>query len=111
MVMPTSATEIPGPLSTAGVDFSDPDMAANFLQALLDDTESQLVSNHYATYFWYGVVVVIGITAILNLCMRMKSRSRSAPNPNTSTTALNQEQIESHHEEANINSQSTTSSN
>lgn len=64
------------PLNTSGVDFSNQTDAANFLAELLDDTELQVIGNAYARYFWYGVVVVIGIAGLFNHAQKLKLRSR-----------------------------------
>ncbi|KAK9370381.1 ferric reductase NAD binding domain-containing protein [Lipomyces kononenkoae] len=55
------------PLNDSGVDFSNETQAFDFLQLILDDSEFQVDGNAYARAFWYGVVVVIGITAIFNI--------------------------------------------
>ncbi|KAF2770243.1 ferric reductase-like protein like transmembrane component [Teratosphaeria nubilosa] len=70
------------PLSASGVNFSDPDQAANFLAELLDDTELQVVGNAYARYFWYGTVVVIGLASIFHWSrwLLLKRRLAAAAN-------------------------------
>jgi len=65
-----------GPLNATGVDFSDPDQASDFLEKLLDDTELQVIGNADARYFWYGVVVVIGLGAVFSLVRREILRAR-----------------------------------
>ncbi|KAK3112317.1 ferric-chelate reductase Frp1 [Teratosphaeriaceae sp. CCFEE 6253] len=76
-----------GPLSASGVDFSDPDQAGEFLQALLNDDELKVIGNAYARYFWYGVVVVVGIGAIYHwttkymLHMRLRAAARGVAKP------------------------------
>lgn len=76
-----------GPLSSAGVNFSDPDQASDFLGALLDDTELQIIGNSYARYFWYGVVVVVGLASIFHwarwlvLQMRLRAAARKQSQP------------------------------
>lgn len=54
------------PLNTSGVDFNNATQAANFLSELLDDTVLQVIGNQYAVYFWYGIVVVIALSALIN---------------------------------------------
>lgn len=68
------------PLTTAGVDFSNATQAGDFLDDLLDDSVLQVTGNAYARYFWYGVVVVIGLATILNLFQytTLKIRQRQA---------------------------------
>ncbi|KAK5702691.1 ferric-chelate reductase Frp1 [Elasticomyces elasticus] len=76
-----------GPLSPDGVDFSDPDQASDFLEALLNDDELKVIGNAYARYFWYGVVVVVAIAAIYHwtrkvmLYMRLRAAARGAETP------------------------------
>jgi hypothetical protein len=53
-----------GSLNASGVDFSNETQAFNFLQEVLDDSALQIVGNRYARYFWYGIVVVVGVAAI-----------------------------------------------
>ena len=62
------------PLNDTGVDFSNMTHAENFLAEILDDTDFQVIGNAYARYFWYGVVVLIGISAIFNLIQRTTLR-------------------------------------
>lgn len=64
------------PLSPAGVDFSNETQANDFLGSLLDDTTLQVTGNAYARYFWYGVVVVIGIASAINLFTVVVSKYR-----------------------------------
>ena len=58
-------------LSPAGVNFHDVTEASNFLSDLLDDSVFQLDGNARARYFWYGIVALIGVTGIWNLCWRV----------------------------------------
>jgi ferric-chelate reductase len=75
--MDMSMGDVPsGPLSAAGVDFSNSTQAANFLAELLDDTELQVEGNTYAKYFWYGVVVVVGLVAVYNVARWLDLRAR-----------------------------------
>ncbi|KAK5019616.1 ferric-chelate reductase Frp1 [Cryomyces antarcticus] len=64
------------PLSTDGLDMTNGTIQAAYLAAILDDTELQIVGNRFAENFWYGIVVVIFIAALLNVIQRMVSRSR-----------------------------------
>lgn len=68
------------PLNATGVDFSDPDQAANFLGEILDDTVFQVDGNLHARYFWYGVCAVITAFAIFNMAQKSTSiiRMRAA---------------------------------
>jgi ferric-chelate reductase len=70
------------PLNDSGVDFSNYTQAYNFQQEILDDTIMQIISNQYATDFWYGIVVIIGIATILNVMrkflLRMRIRAAAA---------------------------------
>jgi hypothetical protein len=52
----------------------------DFLTALLDDTELQVISNFHARSFWFGVVVVIGIATLLNLFLRVRTGLRQVIN-------------------------------
>jgi len=54
------------PLNTTGVDFTNATQASDFLSDLLDDTELQVIGNQYAVYFWYGIVVMIALVALIN---------------------------------------------
>ena len=76
-----------GPLSPDGVNFSDPDQASDFLDSLLNDDQLKVIGNAYARYFWYGVVVAIGIAsvfhwtrwAILQTRLRAAAQKRDHP--------------------------------
>jgi ferric-chelate reductase len=59
------------PLNDSGVDFSNFTQAYNFQQEILDDTILQVIANEYATDFWYGIVVVIGIATIFNVTRKV----------------------------------------
>jgi ferric-chelate reductase len=59
------------PLNDSGVDFSNFTQAYNFQQEILDDTILQVIANAYATDFWYGIVVVIGIASIFNITRKV----------------------------------------
>ncbi|KUJ16010.1 uncharacterized protein LY89DRAFT_697981 [Mollisia scopiformis] len=65
-------------LSTDGLDMTNMTVAMDFLGQLLDDTELQVTSNHFATIFWYGIVVVIGLATLSNIFLRLRSWSRNA---------------------------------
>jgi ferric-chelate reductase len=52
----------------------------DFLTALLDDTELQVISNFYTRSFWFGVVVVIGIATLLNFFLRVRTGLRQVIN-------------------------------
>lgn len=80
------------PLNDSGVDFSNQTQAFNFLQEILDDSYFQVVGNQYARYillieiscfelistryFWYGVVVFIGLATITNLLWKATFQAR-----------------------------------
>jgi len=64
------------PLNDSGVDFSNETQAFNFLLEVLDDSYLQVVGNQYARYFWYGVVVFIGLATMCNLVWRAILRAR-----------------------------------
>lgn len=69
-------------LNTTGVDFSNDTQAMDFLGQILDDSDLQLSGNAFARYFWYGVIVFIGIAAITNIIQttarRWKIRAAAA---------------------------------
>lgn len=65
-----------GALSPDGVDFSNSTQANDFLTELLDDSTLMVTSNQYARYFWYGVVVVIGLAALVNIFTQLTLRMR-----------------------------------
>jgi len=70
------------PLNDSGVDFSNFTQAYNFQQEILNDSILQIIANQYATDFWYGIVVVIGIATIFNvtrkILLRMRIRAAAA---------------------------------
>lgn len=82
MAMPSSpmsnTDSSPDALSTAGLDMTNVTVQFDFLAQLLDDTELQVTSNHYATIFWYGTVVVITLATIFNIASKLGSRRRYA---------------------------------
>lgn len=59
-----------------GVGFSNETQSMDFLAEILDDTKFQVDGNAFARYFWYGIVVVIGIAAIINIIQRTIFRMR-----------------------------------
>lgn len=73
----TTSSSTDTPLSPDGVDFSNATQAMDFLGEVLDDTTLQVVGNAYARYFWYGVVVVIGLAGMVNVFSQAVLRSRS----------------------------------
>jgi ferric-chelate reductase len=82
------------PLNDSGVDFSNFTQAFNFQQEILDDTILQIIANGYATDFWYGIVVVIGIATIFNvtwkvlLQMRIRAAAANRARPASARSAF-----------------------
>lgn len=76
MSMPGMGDDSSTALNATGVDFSNDTQAMDFLGEILDDTDLQISGNAFARYFWYGVVVVIGIAAIFNLIHQATLRYR-----------------------------------
>lgn len=76
-----------GPLSPDGVDFSNATQAQDFLSQILDDDELKIIGNAYARYFWYGIVVTIGVAAIfhwtywLTLKLRLRAAAQKKSHP------------------------------
>lgn len=64
------------PANASGVDFANQTQAFNFLQQLLDDTRFQPAGTAGAQAFWYGVVAVVGVAALLNIIWRIILRTR-----------------------------------
>ena len=64
------------PLSDNGVDLSNQTQAMDFLEDILDDADFQIDGNAFARYFWYGIVVVIGIAAICNVIQKTTLQQR-----------------------------------
>jgi len=58
------------PLNDSGVDFSNFTQAYDFQQEILDDSILQVIANANARYFWYGIVVVIGIASLANIARK-----------------------------------------
>ena len=67
------------PLNASGVDFSNETQAMDFLGAILDDAVFQIDGNTYARYFWYGMVVFIGLAGISNAMWRATLQMRYVP--------------------------------
>lgn len=63
-------------LNATGVDFSNETQAFDFLEEILDDSIFQVTGNEFARYFWYGAVVVIGITTMVNVAQKVIRRTR-----------------------------------
>jgi ferric-chelate reductase len=68
------------PLNSSCVDFSNRTQAIDFLGQILDDSVFQVTGNQYARYFWYGVVVVIGIAGVFNIVETVTLKSRLVSN-------------------------------
>lgn len=64
------------PLTTAGVDFSNETQAMDFLSSMLDDTVYQVQGNQYAVYFYYCIIVVIGLFTISNVYNKILEKTR-----------------------------------
>jgi hypothetical protein len=54
------------PLNSSGVDFGNETAAFDFLAAILDDSTFAITGQAFATYFWYGIVAVVGLAALCN---------------------------------------------
>ena len=67
MSMAGMADDSSSALNATGVDFANDTQAMDFLGEILDDTDLQISGNAFARYFWYGIVIVIGIAAICNI--------------------------------------------
>lgn len=76
MSMGGDSSSMQAPLSAQGIDFSNDTQASGFLDDLLDDSSLQISGNAYARYFWYGVVVVIALAAMVNLFRFIALRNR-----------------------------------
>jgi hypothetical protein len=75
--MPSSSASAADGSPTGGMDVSNgTDPRMDLLMTILDDTELQVIANFYAMRYWYGVIVVIGLAALLNMVVRLRSRSR-----------------------------------
>ena len=76
MSMPAMGDDSSSVLDATGVDFSNDTQAMDFLGEILDDSDLQISGNAFARYFWYGVVVVIGIAAICNTIQKITLKLR-----------------------------------
>jgi hypothetical protein len=75
--MPSSTASAADGSPTGGMYTSNgTDPRMDLLMTILDDTELQVIANFYAMRYWYGVIVVIGLAALLNMVVRLRSRSR-----------------------------------
>jgi hypothetical protein len=54
-------------LTDAGLNMTNYTVAYNFLQDILDYTAFQPIDEAISRAFWYGIIIVIGIAAIVNL--------------------------------------------
>lgn len=66
MSMPAMGDDSSSALNATGVNFSNDTQAMDFLGEILDDSDLQISANAFARYFWYGIVLVIGIAALFN---------------------------------------------
>lgn len=55
----------PGTLSAKTLDLSDHNSAMLYLMAVMDDACLQVWGEQYARDFWYGIVAIIGVFALL----------------------------------------------
>ena len=78
MPMPAMGDDSSSALNASAVDFSNHTQAMDFLEQLLDDSDLQISGNAYATYFWYGIAVVLAIAAIFNIVQKITLRLRYA---------------------------------
>ena len=73
----TDAMPVAGPgLSSAGMDMTNETMAAEFLVAVLDDSLLQPDDWVIAEAFWYGIIIVIAISALTNLIRWVTLKAR-----------------------------------
>ena len=63
-------------LATDEFDMSNATDQMAFVEALLDDSNFIHVEMAYSAYFWYGIVVVIGIATIVNFSSKLTLRAR-----------------------------------
>ena len=85
MSMPTMGNDPSSALNATGVDFSNDTQAMDFLGEILDDSDLQISGNAFARYFWYGVVLVIGIAAIFNIIQKTTLQLRYSILPSFGT--------------------------
>ncbi|CAD6568412.1 MAG: hypothetical protein ASARMPREDX12_001404 [Alectoria sarmentosa] len=80
MSMPAMGDDSSSALNATGVNFSNDTQAMDFLGEILDDSDLQISANAFARYFWYGIVLVIGITALFNAVQKtiLQLRIRAA---------------------------------
>lgn len=80
MQMTCTASDSPGNLSTIGLEMTGPDIQLDYLAAILNDACLQLWSRAYARYFWYGIVVFVGLFAVKRYAqyLRLAVRQRHA---------------------------------
>lgn len=71
MPMPAVGDDLPVALNASGVDYSNNSQAMEFLGELLDDSDLRISGNAFARYFWYGILFVIAIAAILNIVQKL----------------------------------------
>ena len=88
MSMPTMGDDPSSALNATGIDFSNDTQAMDLLGEILDDSDLQISGNAFARYFWYGVVLVIGIAAIFNIIQKITLQLRYSIPP-SSRTGLN----------------------
>ncbi|MCJ1405710.1 hypothetical protein MMC11_008940 [Xylographa trunciseda] len=76
-----SAMPMGGPgLSDMGMDMSNDTVASDFLQAMLDDTDLQPFDWAITGAFWYGIVVVISLAAVMNFVRWATLKTRYSQN-------------------------------
>ena len=63
-------------LTTDGYDLSNATDEMAFVEALLDDSDFIHVEMAYSMYFWYGIVVAIGIATFINFSSKLTLRAR-----------------------------------
>ena len=66
-----------GPLTSAGFNMSNVTDAANFLDAILDDSDFMPLNKDIVKAFWYAMVIVIGIAGIYNAYTLIVTTARS----------------------------------
>ncbi|OKL63183.1 hypothetical protein UA08_01378 [Talaromyces atroroseus] len=76
----SSASPGGGWLSASGVDFSNKTQAAAFLHDLKHQMFLPIQGAAYARYFWYGIIVVVVVTAIFNRLWELILRNRIRAN-------------------------------
>jgi ferric-chelate reductase len=71
-----SSSSLDGPLSDFGLDMTNVSVQSDFLDSILDDGGSLPMNFQMARAFWYGIVLVIGIAALIHLIQLAKTSSR-----------------------------------